>query len=152
MKIKGLYQKREFWYFQPSSKGLGKQPKPIALKTKDFDEALQKVIDLKGIDFQTQGRGIAESFEVYLADRKKGNHYAPSVLPNVKNMVIKFVNFVGPNTTPESIGKGKAMDWYNDLSDGSRQAVSVKGYIRYARAFFTWLVDKEVIKEWIKNL
>ena len=145
-KIKGIEQKRGWYYYRPSEAGLSIRPKAIALRTKDFDEAIQKVIDLKGVNFQTQGRGIGEWFEVYLADRKKGNHYAPSVLPNVKNMVQKFIDFVGPNTTPESIGKGKAMDWYNDLSDGSRQAVSVKGYIRYARAFFTWLVDKEVIK------
>ena len=147
--IKGLYKNNGIYYYSPSTQGLSKntkRPNPISLKTKDFDEALQKVIDLKGIDFQTQGRGIAEWFEVYLADRKKGNHYAPSVLPNVTRMVKKFIEFVGPNTTPESIGKGNAMDWYNELNDGSREPISCQGYIRYTKAFFSWLLDKEIIK------
>ena len=144
-KIKGIEQKRGWYYYRPSKKGLKTRPKTIALRTKDFDEALQKVIELKGVDFQSSGRSISEWFEIYLDDRERGNHYAPNVRYNVSKSVPKFFDFIGSTRKPESISKSDAMDWYNELNDGTRSASSAHGYIRYARAFFTWLLDKEII-------
>ena len=45
-KIKGLYQKRGWYYFQPSQKG-GVKIKPIALETKDIVTAIECVEKIK---------------------------------------------------------------------------------------------------------
>tara|TARA_B100000965_G_C19582274_1_gene754140 strand:- start:1249 stop:2328 length:1080 start_codon:yes stop_codon:yes gene_type:complete len=144
-KIKGIEQKRGWYYYRPSQAGLDYRPKAIALRTKDFDDALKKVIGLFGVDFQNQGKGIGQWFEAYINERKRGNHYAPSVLYNVRLMVGKFISFIGQNKDPKTVNKADAMDFYNDLNDGSRTASSAHAYIRYCRAFFTWLTDRDVI-------
>ena len=44
--IKGLYKKRGFYYWQPPQKNRVR-PKPIALRTKDYNEALKKLDKIK---------------------------------------------------------------------------------------------------------
>ena len=65
-KIKGIEQKRGWYYYRPSQAGLKVRPKAIALKTTDLDEAIQKVIDLRGVNFQSSARPISEWFEIYI--------------------------------------------------------------------------------------
>ena len=142
MKIKGLYKKREFWYFQPSSKGLKHQPKPIALKTKDFDEALQKVIDLRGVNFQTSDRGLKDWVEIFLNQAEHGNHYAIATFKSMVLHLKKMCDHYGNNITPSSIDKTMAVSWYNELVQDVTKSTA-HAYMRYARVFFNWLIDND---------
>jgi len=143
-KIRGFSRNSKgYWMYQPSGKGLGKRPKAISLGTKDEDEALAKLIAARGVDFQRDRRGLGDWIDSYLVERRDGGHYRPRTLDGVSHSLSLLLSFFG-NRDPVLIDRGDALDWFETLTAGRSLATAHRD-IRYARAFFSWLIDRKAI-------
>ena len=146
--IKGIEKKRGWYYYRPSKAGLKVRPKAIALKTKNLDEAIQKIIDLRGVNFQSSARSISEWFEIYIQARRDAKTYQPKQIDEVERMVPNFFNIVGRHADPSGVNESHVSEWWVELTKSDRQPVSNLKFLRYGSAFFTWLMDSQkVIKD-----
>ena len=152
MKIPGLTQNKQgYWRFQPSSKGLPKgspRPSEIWLGTMDEDEALAKVIDIRGAEFQQRkGARLAEWVDAYLEGRRSGGHYRPSTM-QIATLYLQnyLVPHFGASKAPESITRADALRWFDKLTEG-RSLSTAHAYIRYARSFYSWMIEQGEVKE-----
>ena len=141
--IKGIEKKRGWYYYRPSKAGLKVRPKAIALKTKNLDEAIQKIIDLRGVNFQSSARSISEWFEIYIQARRDAKTYQPKQIDEVERMVPNFFNIVGRHADPSGVNESHVSEWWVELTKSDRQPVSNLKFLRYGSAFFTWLMDSQ---------
>jgi integrase len=148
VKIKGLVSgSHGYWRFLPSSKGLPRgtpRPKAIALGTKVRDEAIKKVLEMGGID--NDRRGIKEWGEIYRQEKLRLGRHRKITSSGVKATLEELNDHFG-NIDPTRITKAKATDWYHSLQKPSRTHATTHRYLRYARGFFSWMLNRKLVTE-----
>ena len=147
-KVKGLYQKREsdWWYWQPPTPKDGSaRPKPVALGTKDYVEAVVKVSELAGAQQVSQAakRGrLDEALAKYY--KAKGDDSEDT--RRVREMVLGNFSGVLGNPRMEAINAAMLGEWREHLmtkggtKDGTKPiaASTAKSYLITVRAFLNW--------------
>lgn len=151
MKIKGLTRNAHgLWWYRPSAKGLPKgtpQPKAINLGTRDEDEAiseLMKVRDLRRVDVRT----LKEWAGVYRNAMEREKRHRAVTARQVKKALDDLGQFYGSRDVA-LFTDGHAAEWRGALTKAKLSESTIFLYLRYARAFFSWLASKPVkaIKE-----
>lgn len=149
VKIKGLsLTTHGFWRFLPSSQGLPKgapRPKPVLLGTKDRDEAIRQVMDLRGLS-AGEGRGLKEWSAIYREEMLRTGKHRATTATGVKVALSALVEFAG-NRNPRWLTRERARDFHAFVQGPTRSPATTHRYIRYARAFFSWLVERRQARE-----
>lgn len=154
MKIRGLYQKRGWFYFQaPSREGV--RPPPVALRTKDQAEAIQKAFEL------AQGEAIARpskdsmkvAVEVYLREMKEAGRHGDRSSHNTKHLLNSLADEWG-NPPLRKITKERVLAWWKELRErpgrvaGSTMSeASIKSYLLRLKGFLSWAVETGRLRE-----
>lgn len=152
VKLPGLYSKRGWWYFKPSRRGRSDVPKPIALRTRDFNEAVRLVVERRG-DFWEEGSAGLSGLDLrvwvdrFLAARAAAGHYRQRV-HYVVEIVLRtmLVPFFREGIKPSEVRRADALAWFESLC-ATRTHATAFGYLRYARAFWNWVIDQGGAKE-----
>lgn len=151
--MKGLYQKRGWWYYQaPTPKG-GVRPKPVALKTEDEVAAITAVTEMQmtGMELAAEIKGtLAEILPIYYKakgdDRKKTRQ--------TRLFVLGAFQDVTGNPRLVDITRQTIMDWRERLATTGGTLTSSEGvspttltsYLIIVRAFFNWCVKERLIR------
>ena len=154
MKIKGLYTKREWYYWQPPQKD-GTRPKPVALKTKDNIKALQLIKELKDandLNVAISKGSMKSAIADYITEKKddgthtdRTNLKAEGVLSNINEQL--------KNPTLDAITHKTIIDWktWKKSQSGHKNKLisdsSVDNYMRILIAFLTWCVETKRLKK-----
>lgn len=146
MKLKGLYQKSDtkIWYFQPPQKK-GTRVKPISLKTKDREKAIEEYLRLKP-EVEAELQPSLASFEAarYLSAKTAERTHRGMSARNAKTCLHIFREHLGDRMvhtyTAEEI---KA--WGRDLMEEGKTTSTVKTYLAHVAAFFSWLHREGVV-------
>ena len=148
VKIKGLsLSSHGYWRFIPSSKGLPKgtpRPAPVLLGTKDLDEAIRKVLEIQGL--RRDSRGIKEWAAVYRAAAVAKGSHRRITSDQVAAVLDALVAYMG-NVDPVFVTRDKALEWHESLKSPNRSLATTHRYVRYSRAFFSWLADRKIVAE-----
>lgn len=151
MKIKGLSNKRGWYYWQAPQKD-GKRPKRQSLGTKDINEAVLKIEELKQqaqLNHSISVGSMKEAIDAYIADRKNGTHSARTslrasiVLPNINSEMgsptLKAISY-------DTIQKWRKWKVNQDGYGGNKIADStINTYLRILKAFLTWCVEHKLL-------
>ena len=153
-RIRGLYQKRGFYYWQPPQPN-GVKVSAIALRTKDRAEAI--------IAYETEKRNhelglakfrgsMSEAIGLYVEAKKSEtsqatNERARTKLPAIASDLKTLVN----KTKLSSINKRDIVEWRKSLSkrDGYNASKlsnsTITTYLTMLKAFFNWCVEEGLI-------
>jgi integrase len=150
--IKGLYEKRGYYYWQPPQKNRVR-PKPIALRTKDYNEAVQKYDQVKkdlelghAISKDSMSDAIKDYIKAKKAETKPAtNIRAEGVLTKINQQMsspkLKDI-------THSSITKWR--DWKSRQDGYGKRTTSdstIDTYIRIIKAFLNWCVEEKKLSE-----
>lgn len=148
--IKGLYtDKFGYYIFQPSSKGLpagSRRPKAISLGTKNESEALGKLVEIRGMQAGQGGETkLREWVAVYLEERMRVGRHSARTNRQMTQSLGRALEWFG-DVTPRSITRADVMAFYAAMQDG-RTHGTVHQYLRYLRAVFFWLKERNAVVE-----
>ena len=146
MKLRGLYQKREYWYFRPPQvKGV--RPPAIALGTKDRSEAIRQYeILAKQVRRTHQGGKLKLEVGRYIALKREMGLHTPKTSRDTGDLLKRMTIFIGENKTVPDCTTERLQDWFTHLqkTNASTSLNSMRGTIS---GFFTWAVTEEMIAE-----
>lgn len=153
MKIKGLYQKRGWFYFQPPMKS-GERVAAIALRTKDQAVAVDKAFELfQANALRAQSNGSFLSLlEEYLHDRALHRIHTAKTAHITRQTLTKLANDWG-NPKVAAITRQKVDAWRAALQErkglvGEKMSdASVGSYLRRLRGFLSWLVKNGHLRQ-----
>lgn len=153
MNVKGLYQKRGWWYYQPPTKH-GKRPPAIALKVQDEALAIDKVFELHKADALGAQSKDAMSVLVprYLDEMNATKRHTGNSSHNSKKTLERVIKEWG-DPPVAAITKERIIAWRLDLAsrEGYRgekmSEASVTSYLRRLSGFLTWLVTNKHIRQ-----
>lgn len=153
MKIRGLYQKRGWWYFQPATVG-GKRPPAIALKTRAEDEAINLAFELfQGKCLGAQSRDSMQSMlDRYLAEMLASKGHTPKTSHCTRVTLEALVKHWG-DPPVATITKEMILSWRaalgerKGLVDDKMSEASIGSYLRRLRGFLSWLVRNKQIRD-----
>jgi integrase len=175
-KIKGLYEKRGWFYYQPPTGDDGVRPKAVALGTKDFLEAInlsyaerdrfQLVAD------SVKGR-MAPAIDLYIKEKLAARAHTPKTSYNTSKALHQICSEMG-NPLLNDLNDKKFEDWAKNLrARKCRVAIRVKNaegivrerkkttvsdsavaaYSRMLRAFINWCHEKgKILKKPSKSI
>jgi integrase len=177
MKIKGLYEKRGWWYYQPPTNTNGVRPKAIALRTKDPQEAIDlsftEMERIQLVAAAVDGR-MAQAIEQYLQAKLALRKHGPKTSYSTGKALRQICQELG-NPKLNELTEKKIEDWAKDLSArkcrvairGSKKLKRTSGikeragtsvsdstvaaYARMFRAFLNWLHANGKILRNVKN-
>jgi len=154
--VKGLYKKREWWYFQPPTpKEKDKpRPKPVSLKTQDEITAINAATDLlwNGMILEAESKDtLAEVLpRYYLAksgDKKKSKNGRKQLLDA---FMLRIGNPRVRDITRETIVKWRVLLATTGGTDASKKSLaltSMTSYLITVRAFLNWCVEEKIIRK-----
>jgi len=133
--------------FQPSCKGLPSRPRAVSLGTKDEAAALEKAVEMMGAGFadRADSQPVAVWAGVYVRDREDGGHYRPQTLRQVEHCLGVLVQTMGWKD-PDEVTRAEAVGWFQAVGARGVSHSTAHRYVRYARAFFSWLEEREAVK------
>ena len=152
--MKGLYEKRGWWYYQAPTPKDAPRPKPVALKTQDEITAINAVTDMQwnGMILAAETKDtLAELLPRYFAakskDRKKTKHGREQILNAFKDLM--------GNPRVMDITQQSILDWREVLATkgGTLEALgpvsqtTMTSYLIVVRAFLNWCVAKRLLRE-----
>ena len=175
-KIKGLYEKRGWFYYQPPTGDDGARPKAVALGTKDFLEAINLSYSERErfqlVAEAVRGR-MCEAIEQYLKEKLAAREHRPKTSYNTGKALHQICMEMG-NPLLSEINEKKIADWAKQLrarkcrvairvkkADGTvreRKKTSVSdsavaAYSRILRAFLNWCHERgRVLKKPSKSI
>ena len=150
--VKGLYKKREWWYYQPPTVD-GVRRRPFSLRTKLEHEAMRKVVefsqDASLYSEFSRGRmdGYLPDFLDYLL---RVQRRAPSSVNNARNNLSRISADWG-NPRLADLDAGFIRDWHADLCKkassrgGVLSQASVVTYLRHVSSFFSYCKRQGII-------
>jgi integrase len=153
MKIKGLYEKRGWWYYQPPTVD-GVRPAAIALKTKDQGEAVDKAYTLhskKALHAQSSDC-MEELLAVYLKAQTAAAIHTARTTSIAEITLGKLAKDWG-NPKVSTITRKKIEEWRAELQgrDGyggeKMSEASIGSYLRRLSGFLSWLVKEKHLRE-----
>ena len=150
--IKSLYQKRGYYYWQPPQKG-GVRPKAIALRTKDYNEAVQKYDQAKKnfeLGHAISKGSMSDAIKDYIKAKKAET--AASTNIRAEGVLSKINQQMGnpklKDITHNSITKWR--DWKSRQDGYGKRTTSdstIDTYMRILKAFLNWCVDENKLLE-----
>ena len=152
MKIKGLYQKRDWWYYQPPQKD-GKRPAPIALRTKDAGEAATAAFDLQqrsSMQSVIDKDGMAEAIKIYLAEKAAARDHTLKTRSHSENTLNRLCS-EWHNPKLYEISETKIKAWRADLATRQGRGgkdmspATIDTYTRVLKGFLTWCLESNRI-------
>ena len=163
MEIKGLYEKRGWWYYQPATGEDGVRPKAIALRTQDSEAAVRLAFDererMQLVTAAVSGR-MSQAITEYLRDRAAERKHTAKTAYNTERSLRQIcADLKNPKIT--DLTPEKLKTWGTDLC-GRASRVAIRGsdskvkkrkntrlsdatiaaYSRVFRAFVTWAYKK----------
>lgn len=153
-KVKGLYLKWDFWYWQPPTPKDGSgRPKPINLKTQDYVTAVGEVASRiqDGRLTEAAGRGTVDKLLPKYHAAKRGDK---AHTRRMRECVLASFSKALNNPRVHDITPEMMSDWIEELK--KRPAVkrsktlspaSVKSYLIAVRAFLNWAREQRLIRE-----
>lgn len=171
-RIKGLYQKRGWFYYQPPTPkdGDGKRPAGIALGTKDLVEAIQ-LLDERRADIDQWRAAKRHTMEEYLPGyfRSKATDSRQAVMQ--REMVVRSFCEVMGNPKMHSITQEMIEQWMAHVEKHGanpasgekrtdkhgklmkpklvtpRSPATIRTYLVVLKAFFNWAVEEKILTE-----
>jgi site-specific recombinase XerD len=151
MKIKGLYQKRGWYYYRAAQKS-GVRPPAVALGTKDEEEAIAKVYKLHtegGLERNVIGSKVKmlTVLEEWLVDARAEGVHRPKTTATSRSCLTDLAKFWG-NPTVGWITRERILQWRSHLVErpgrGGRtiSEASVASYHTLRHSFATHLAMK----------
>ncbi len=145
MKIKGLFQKRDWFYWRPPQKD-GVRPKAIALRTQAENEAVTKVFELQQKQ-QLQSaisKGRMElEIKAYLAAKKASGEHTERTQAT-SGIVLRGICKYWDNPLLSVIDEAAVLQWRNWIAQqpGRKGQLmsdsSIGGYMRILKGFLSW--------------
>ena len=151
--MKGLYQKREWWYYQPPTPKNGTRPKPVALKTRDEVEAMIRAKDHRDEDEMV--RAVRKgTLEEILPEYYKAGSEDAKITRRTREMVLSGFSAILGNPRLSELDEAMIANWRKqlDVKGGTlrgRGPVSVatkRSYLIVLNAFLNWCKGKGYIK------
>ena len=157
MKIKGLYRKRGWWYFQPATGADGVRPGAIALRTQDDEEAARMAFEeierFQAAAGASRGR-MDQAVRQYLKARADARAHTDRTAYNTEKALLQICEDMG-NPKLADLTAEKCAAWAVDVrARGRRVAIrgskvkvkrnkpvsdaTVAAYSRVFRAFLGW--------------
>lgn len=152
--VKGLYQKRGWWYYQAPKPKDAERPKAVALQTQDEVTAINSVTDMQwnGMILEAE---LKDTLEVVLPryyaakaeDRKSSRRGRKVILDG-------FMNRMG-NPRVTDISREMILEWRVLLATSGGTATSVKrcsqtsmtSYLIVLKAFLNWCVRERILRK-----
>jgi integrase len=153
MNIKGIYQKRGFYYYQPPTVQ-GKRPPAIALKTKDASEAVDRAYDLhskKALHVQSTDR-MESRLDLYLVEQAAAGIHTAKTTDITRKTLKKLAKEWG-DPKVSAISKKMVQDWRAELKERpglvaeKMSEASIGSYLRRLSGFLSWLVKRNDLRE-----
>ena len=138
--IKGLYQKRGWWYFARMRGGVRKT---IALETRDEDEAIHKALDLANAPDLAIGGTLEGEIEAFIAFKLARNEFSRFSAENKSLTLKRFARWVGRTPIP-SIKTADLQRFYSEERNRVTESTA-QGYMMCLRSFFSWLQSERKI-------
>ena len=138
--IKGLYQKRGWWYF---SRMRGGVRKTIALETRDEDEAIHKALDLANAPDLAIGGTLEGEIEAFIAFKLDRDEFSRFSAENKSLTLKRFARWVGRTPIP-SIKPADLQRFYSEERKRVTESTA-QGYMMCLRSFFGWLKSERKI-------
>lgn len=175
-KIKGLYEKRGWFYYQPPTGENGVRPKAIALGTADLLEAINLSFserDRFQLVAATVKDRMSPAIDLYLKEKLAARKHTPKTSYNTGKALHQICMEMG-NPKLNEINEKKVEEWATNLRERKcRVAIRVKdaagivrerkktsvsdsavaAYSRVLRAFITWCHEKgKILKKPVKSI
>ena len=136
-KIKGLYEKRGWWYYQPPTDAEGIRPKAIALGTADFLEAINLSYSERD-RFQLVAAAVkdrmSQAIDHYLKEKLAARKHRPKTSYNTGKALHQICSEMG-NPTLSELNEKKVEQWAIALrARQCRVAIRVKNAAGEVRA------------------
>ena len=146
MKLKGLYQKRDWWYYQPPMID-GQRPAPIALRTKERREAIEKYDTLVRQNHRERRRGqVTGEIKRYLAEKLARKQHSEKTSRNTADTLRLMLDFLGHSRAVADITTADLQNWVAHLSL-TNNSTSINSRISTVSGFFTWAKKEGFILE-----
>jgi len=150
--VKGLYEKRGWFYFQPTTpKGGGPRPSAVALKTQDLVTAIQRMNENRmeiAMERAVVSGTLKEVLPRYYA--AKGEDELSTRRPR-KVILDQFMREMG-NPQAEDITAELVTKWRKKLAErlkpsgDSLSGTTIKSYTIVLRAFVNWLLEERILR------
>lgn len=140
MKIKGLYQKRGWWYWNRMVRG---HRVYVALETQDQAEAIQRALKLKQRPQIIAGGRLENEVKRFIAQKLAHKEFSRFSAQNKTLTLLRFCREMG-DVLPASITEANIRAWYKKECDrvvGS----TAQGYLMAVRSFFNWMVQENLL-------
>ncbi len=154
MKIKGLYLKRGWYYYQPPTVE-GKRPPAIALKTQDPGQAVDKAFDLhtrKALHVQTTDK-MESLLDLWRKKQHEARVHTDRTSEIARITLGKLAKDWG-NPKVSMITRKKVEEWRSELQARSGRGgaekmsdASVNSYLLRLKGFLSWLVKENYLRE-----
>lgn len=146
MKIKGLYEKRGWWYYQPPQVN-GIRPKRVALRTKSRAEALRLYEVLAKQDFRDRRGGqLRAEIDRYLAEKLSRGIHTEKTSRNTGYTLGQLADFLGPGKAVGEIRTADMQEWVGALGK-TNNSTSINSVVGSTKGFFSWAVKEGLLLE-----
>lgn len=148
MQLKGLYKLKHsgIWYFQPPMVG-GVRPKPINLKTKDEETAVQAyheaVIDAGRL---FAGGSIRMEAARYLAEKARAGQHSPRTTEESSKVFESFADHCG-NRALASVTHEDVAGYQLALIDAGRAESTMRAALGRINGLLTWAVEEGILRK-----
>jgi len=153
-RVKGLYSKRGWWYFQPPTpKGGGPRPRPVALGTQDYVEAILKAVEEGSKVRLDQAEKKGRLDEILPRYYRAKAEDSPDTR-RVREMILGNFSEVLGNPRTLEIDAEMMAGWRDHLAtkggtkDGKKgiAGTTAKSYLITVRAFLNWAKGEGYVK------
>jgi len=145
----GLYQKRGWWYYQPSMKELAKgapRPKAQALGTDDYPTAVAKAERIRVEKFAGTGkRPISVFGRMALDDRLASGIQRDQTNKRNHQMLNKMVEFFG-DVGAHTLEASDFERWYQSIMRDRAPATAYR-HLVLARSVYAWMLQRNLVQE-----
>lgn len=153
MKIRGLYKKRGWYYYQPPTVD-GKRPPAIALRTQDLEGAIDQAYKLHSQKaLQPQSKLHMDALlDLYLADRAAARIHTLKTADITRKTLSRLSKDWG-NPEVKRIDRKMVEAWRTELQErkglvgATMSEASIGSYLRRLSGFLSWLVAEKHIRE-----
>lgn len=137
MKIKGLYQKRGFYYYQPPQKG-GLKQAPIALRTRVLADAVDRMAEIKASAREkTAASPMAELVETWIRTKAASKDHRGASTRTARPALRRLLKHF--RCEPQAVDPSGVERWKTALFAAGLSGATIAGYMRYSQSFFSWL-------------
>jgi integrase len=149
--VKGLYEKRGWFYFQPATPKQGKRPPAVALKTRDLVEALQ-VMEETQLAMNQERVTVAGTLAEVLPRYYLAKGGDAKSTRRCRQMALDAFQEACGNPRLEAIDARLIDGWRRGLSEKGGKGgkpvsgSTVKSYTIILRAFLNWAVGQKLIR------